>query len=70
MNNTDTVGGAQCLKNVGRVAQRLRDRESALRAQQLAQVCAVDELHDEEPLTRDYALIEHGDDAGMNDARG
>ena len=70
MDNADAVGGAQCLKNVGRVAQRLRDRESTLRAQQLAQVCTVDELHDEEPLARDHALIKDRDYAGMNDACG
>ncbi len=68
VNNADAVGGAQCLKNVGCVAQRLWDRESALRAQKLAQIGAVDELHDEETLTRDHALIKHGDDARMNDA--
>ena len=70
MNNADAVGGAQRLKNVGGVAQCLRDREGPLRAQQLAQVRAVDELHDEEPLARDHALVKHGDDAGMNDSCG
>ena len=34
----------------------------------MAQVRAVDELHDEEPLARDHALIKHRDDTGMNDA--
>ena len=33
VNNADAVSGAQCLKNVGRVAQRLRDRERTLRTQ-------------------------------------
>mgnify|MGYP000852136372 CR=1 FL=1 len=50
--------------------QRLRDRESALRAQKLAQIRAVDELHDEEPLACDHALVKHGDDAGVNDSCG
>ena len=58
MNYADAVSGTQCLENVGRVAQRLRDREGTLRSQELAQISSVDELHHEEALSGDHALIE------------
>ena len=70
VDDADAVGGTQSLERVGRVAQRLGDREGALRAQELAQVRAVDEFHDEESLARHDPLVEDRDDAGVHDARG
>ena len=69
MDHADAVSGTQGFKGIGRIAQCLRDRKGTLCAQQLAQVRSVDQFHHEEALAGDDALIEDGDDTGMNDAR-
>ena len=68
MDNADAVSGAQGFENVGRVAQRLRDCEGTLRAQELAEGGSVNELHHKESLSGDHALIEDGNDARVNNA--
>ena len=70
MNDADAVSGAKCLKGVSRVSQCLGDRERSLCGQQLAQIGSVNQLHHEEALPGDDALIENGHDTRVNDASG